>query len=47
MVFNTYGAYPYRYSTRADVDEFFAKETDKPIILPTAQAIAIKTAMNG
>lgn len=47
MVFNTYGAYPYRYSTRAAVDDFFAKETDKPIILPTAQAIAIKTAVNG
>ena len=47
MVFTTYGAYPYRYATRAAVDEFFAQETDKPIILPNAQAIVIKTAMNG
>lgn len=47
MVFNTYGAFPYRYAARAAVDEFFAKETDKPLVLPTAQAVAIKTSVNG
>jgi O-methyltransferase len=43
MVFNTYGAFPYRYATRAAVDEYFSTQPDKPLILPTAQAVVIKT----
>jgi hypothetical protein len=29
------------------VDEFFSKEADKPLVLPTAQAVAIKSASHG
>jgi O-methyltransferase len=43
MVFNVYGAYPYRFAAKAAVDEFFAKHVDQLLYLPTGQAVAIKT----
>jgi hypothetical protein len=43
MIFNDYGMYAYRYSTRKAVDEFFAKQSERPLILPSGQAIVIKT----
>ena len=43
MVFDDYGFYPYRYSVRSVVDNFFADKIDKPIFLPTGQALIIKT----
>jgi len=42
MVFDDYGFYPYRHSVRATIDNFFANKNDKPIILPTGQALIIK-----
>ncbi len=47
MMFTTYGAYPYRRATRAAVDDFFSAEADKPLVLPTAQAVVIKTDSHG
>jgi len=44
MVFDDYGFYPYRLAARAAVDEFFAKEIDQPLVMPTGQAVLIKTA---
>jgi O-methyltransferase len=44
MIFNDYGFYPYRISTRGTVDEFFAARQEQPIILPTGQAVVIKMA---
>jgi O-methyltransferase len=43
MVFNVYGLYPYRFAERVAVDEFFAKHIEQPIVLPTGQAIVMKT----
>lgn len=42
MIFNDYGMYAYRYSTRRAVDEFFARQPEKAILLPSGQALAIK-----
>jgi hypothetical protein len=46
MIFTTYGAYPYRRSTRAAVDDFFSGVDDKPLVLPTAQAVVIKSGVH-
>jgi O-methyltransferase len=46
MIFTAYGAYPYRHAVRVAVDEFFSKEADKPLVLPTAQAVVIKSSMH-
>jgi len=43
MVFDDYGFYPYRHAARIAVDEFFSGCTDQPIILPTGQAIVIRS----
>lgn len=43
MVFDDYGHYPYRNAARAAVDQFFANQWEKPIVLPTGQAVAIRT----
>ncbi|WP_303905170.1 TylF/MycF/NovP-related O-methyltransferase [Thiohalomonas denitrificans] len=43
MLFNDYGFYPYRHSTRRAVDEFFAEIDEQPLVLPTGQALVIKT----
>jgi len=42
MLFDDYGFWSYRRAIRAAVDEFFATIEDKPIVLPTAQAVVIK-----
>ncbi len=42
MIFGDYGMYPYRHSTRAAVDAFFANESEKPLLLPTGQALLLK-----
>lgn len=42
MIFDDYGFYPYRYAAKAAVDDFFAKCVEKPIVLPTGQAVVIK-----
>jgi predicted O-methyltransferase YrrM len=46
MLFDDYGFRSYRYAIRAAVDEFFAPLEEKPIILPTAQAVVIKVGGN-
>lgn len=38
-----YGFYPYRFAAKAAVDAFFASEVDKPILLPSGQAMIIKS----
>jgi O-methyltransferase len=43
MVFDDYGFFPYRAAARAAVDEFFADEVEKPIVLPTGQAVVLKS----
>ncbi|WP_005033722.1 TylF/MycF/NovP-related O-methyltransferase [Holophaga foetida] len=43
MIFNDYGFFPYRNSTRLAVDTFFMKHPEEPIILPSGQAMVIKT----
>jgi O-methyltransferase len=43
MVFDDYGFYPYRAAARAAVDDFFIDEVEKPILLPTGQAIVLKS----
>jgi hypothetical protein len=43
MIFDDYGFYPYRYAARSAVDEFFADKPGQVIILPTGQAVAIKS----
>ena len=45
MIFDDYGFYPYRYSAKASVDDYFSSRWEKPILLPTGQAMAIKTDM--
>jgi len=42
MLFDDYGFRSYRHAIRAAVDDFFAMMEEKPLILPTGQAIAIK-----
>lgn len=42
MIFGDYGMYPYRHAARAAVDEFFAHEIEKPLVLPTGQALLLK-----
>lgn len=42
MLFDDYGFRSYRSAIRRAVDEFFSAVRDKPIVLPTAQAVAIK-----
>lgn len=42
MIFDDYGFWSYRSAIKAAVDEYFANRAEKPIILPTAQAVAIK-----
>jgi hypothetical protein len=42
VIFNDYGFYPYRRSTRRAVDEFFADQQDQPLVLPTGQAVVMK-----
>lgn len=44
IVFDDYGFYAYRKGIRAAVDEFFAETDEKPIVLPTGQAVVIKAA---
>lgn len=44
MMFNDYGMFAYRYSTRKAVDEFFASQPETPMYLPTGQAMVIKTS---
>lgn len=43
MIFDDYGFFPYRRAARAAVDEFFEGQVDKPLILPTGQALVIKS----
>lgn len=43
MIFDDYGFFPYRHAARAAVDEFFADQRDKPLILPTGQGLVIKS----
>jgi hypothetical protein len=43
IVFDDYGFYPYRYAARVAVDEFFASSVESLIVLPTGQAVAIKS----
>lgn len=43
MIFDDYGMFGYRYAARAAVDEYFSSIREKPIALPTGQAIVIKT----
>lgn len=42
LIFNDFGFYPYRKSTRKAVEEFFADRPEEPIVLPTGQAFIIK-----
>ncbi len=42
ILFDDYGFWSYRHAIRAAVDDFFSSIRDKPIILPTAQAVVIK-----
>lgn len=42
IIIGDYGMYPYRHSTRAAVDAFFASESEKPLLLPTGQALLLK-----
>ena len=42
MVFDDYGFRPYQYAERAAVDEFFGRVPEKPIYLPTGQAVVTK-----
>jgi predicted O-methyltransferase YrrM len=42
MVFDDYGFFHLRLAARAAVDAFFADQADKPIVLPTGQAVVIK-----
>jgi len=46
MLYDDYGFRSYRYAIRAAVDEFFAQMEEKPIVLPTAQAVVIKSGGN-
>jgi O-methyltransferase len=43
MVFDDYGFFPYRAAAQAAVDEFFTNEVEKPILLPTGQAVVFKS----
>jgi O-methyltransferase len=42
LVFDDYGFYPYRYAARAAVDQFFSERKEKPLVLPTGQAVVMK-----
>lgn len=42
MIVGDYGMYPYRHSTRAAIDAFFANEIEQPLLLPTGQALLLK-----
>lgn len=42
MIFDDYGFRSYRHAMRAAVDDFFAAIEEKPLVLPTGQAVAIK-----
>jgi predicted O-methyltransferase YrrM len=42
MIFNDYGFFPYRHSTRRAADEFFSGQREKLIVLPSGQGLAIK-----
>jgi hypothetical protein len=42
MVFDDYGFYPYRHAARAAVDEFCVSLWERPIALPTGQAVLLK-----
>jgi O-methyltransferase len=42
MVFDDYGFHPYRFAERSAVDQFFQNTVEKPIVLPTGQAIVLK-----
>lgn len=42
IIVGDYGMYPYRHSTRAAVDAFFADESEQPLLLPTGQALLLK-----
>ena len=43
MIFNDYGFYPYRNSSRRAVDEFFSDQLERPLVLPTGQAVVFKS----
>jgi hypothetical protein len=42
MLVDDYGFYPYRHAARAAVDDFFAGQIERPIVLPTGQALILK-----
>jgi O-methyltransferase len=42
MVFDDYGFYTYRHAARSAVDAFFATKRERPIVLPTGQALVMK-----
>jgi O-methyltransferase len=42
LVFDDYGFLPYRLAARKAVDEFFAELPERPIVLPTGQAVVLK-----
>lgn len=42
MLFDDYGFWSYKRAIRAAVDDFFASMRKNLLILPTAQAVAIK-----
>jgi O-methyltransferase len=46
MIFDDYGFFPYRRAERLAVDEFFQGRLDRPISLPTGQAIVIKSQVH-
>ncbi|MCI0645018.1 MAG: TylF/MycF family methyltransferase [Chloroflexi bacterium] len=43
MVFDDYGFYSYRHAAKAGVDEFFADKIEQSLVLPTGQALVIKS----
>jgi O-methyltransferase len=43
MIFDDYGFYPYRFAIHAAVNEFFSKQNEPVIVLPTGQALVIRT----
>jgi O-methyltransferase len=43
MVFDDYGFWHLRHAARRAVDEYFATQVDKPIVLATGQALVIKS----
>ncbi|MEO7522088.1 MAG: TylF/MycF/NovP-related O-methyltransferase, partial [Gemmatimonas sp.] len=44
MIFDDYGFWHLRHAARRAVDEYFAGQADKPIVLATGQAIVIRSS---